>query len=117
MNDTPLDRLASRASSDPYFLGFRLAQYARIHDLDDDALATRLGCGPDALPTVRLCRAPRSDRVGFREDILCVATKFGLNSTALAEAAKFVPATVARTETADPTPSVMIAARDRDEPL
>src|SRR5262249_16673393 len=114
MTDTPLDRLAHRASCDPYFLGFRLAKYAQIHDLEAAAHAAHLECAAEVLPAVRLYRAPRADRAGFREDIVCVATKFGLNPTALAEAAKCVLAAVERPEPAETTPGVVVAARDRE---
>src|SRR5438067_11844962 len=104
MSDSPLGRLARRASADPFFLGFRLAEFARVHELGDPALADRLGCDPTSLPAVRLCRAPRPDPAGFREDVLCVAEAFGLNPRALAEAAKYEPATPLREEPAENVP-------------
>ena len=116
MNDTPLERLARRATADPFFLGFRLAEYARLHQLDDAALAARFGCEPGLLATIRLCAAPRSDPAGFREDVLCVAGKFGLDASALAEASKSGFASI-REDAAPATvgpPALVLAARDRE---
>ncbi|MCE9565536.1 MAG: hypothetical protein K8U57_26235 [Planctomycetes bacterium] len=115
MKTTSLNRLARRASTDPFFLGFRLAEYSRVHELDDAALAGRLGCQVELLPTIRLCRAPRTDPAGFREDVLCVAEKFGLNSRALAEASKFGFVAIRLENTPAEMPGVFLAARDRNE--
>jgi hypothetical protein len=119
MNNTPLERLAQRAATDPFFLGYRLAAYAQLHDLNDAALAARLGCTPELLPTIRLCRAPRMDPLSFREDVLCVAEKFGLNRQKLAEAAKPLFATPQREATPEKmldAAGVLLAARDREDP-
>ncbi len=116
---TPLERLARRTTTDPFFLGFRLAGYARLHQLDDAALAARLGGEVELLAAIRLCRAPRTEPAEFRDDVRCVAEKFGLNPKALAEAAKPGLATTRCDEAAaeeHSTPGVFLAARDRDEP-
>jgi hypothetical protein len=115
MNTTSLERLAGQAAVRPFFLGCRLAEFAAREALDDTALAARLGCDVPALTHIRLCRAPRLESsAAFREDVTCIATKFGLNAAALAEAAKPVPIAVKRDPlTAEPTGAVL-AARDRD---
>jgi hypothetical protein len=117
MTETPLARLARRASAHPFFLGYRLAEYARVHEVDDLAIAARLGCNPELLATVRLCRAPRAGREEFREDVLCIATKFGLHAHALAEIAKYVPATPRLENTLAEPVGLVLAARDREKPL
>jgi len=116
VNDTPLERVARRLSADAFFLGFRLAEYSRVHELDDAALAARLGCEAALLPTIRLCRAPRTDASGFREDVLCVAKRFGLNPRALAEASKHGLATPRHENAPTDSAGVLLAARDWNEP-
>ncbi|MCE9564502.1 MAG: hypothetical protein K8U57_20885 [Planctomycetes bacterium] len=115
MNATPLERIARRTSTDSFFLGFRLAEYRRVYELDDAALAVRLGCEVELLATIRLCRAPRTDPAGFREDVTCVAQKFGLNSRALAEASKYGLATLRHENTPTDSAGVVLAARDRED--
>lgn len=117
MNTFPLDTLAARASSEEFFLGFRLAAFAAREKLDDAALAARLGCEVAALAQVRLCRAPRLDSAAaYRADVTAVAAKFGLNPLALAEAAKAAPAVPARAvaDRVEPAGAVL-AARDRGD--
>jgi hypothetical protein len=117
MTDSPLERLARRACADPFFLGSRLAEFARLHRLDDEALAARLGCSPGLLAGVRLCAAPRPDPTGFREDVLCVAGKFGLDAETLAEAAKpgFASLSGGNGPATADVSGVFLAARDREE--
>ena len=83
MTGSPLERLTRRASAEPSFLGRQLAAFARARGLDDDALAAHLGCPRATLANVRLCGSVRPDR--FRDDVTCVAEKFGLNAWRLAE--------------------------------
>jgi hypothetical protein len=113
MTDTPLDRLATKASADPAFLGFRLAAFAAAEGLDDAGLAARLGCEPAALTAVRLCLAPRPG-ANFREDVLCVAGKFGLDAVALAAAAKYGRVGAVRADAPAEPPGMILAARDRE---
>ncbi len=117
MSAFPRDRLAERASVEPFFLGFRLKAFAAREHLDDAALAARLGCPVTALAQVRLCRAPRLESsAAYREDVTAIATKFGLNPVALAEAAKAAPPeALARAGSTAPAGAVL-AARDRGAP-
>ena len=65
---TDLSPLAHQAANRSAFIASRLAEL----DLDDTALATRLGCTLDDLTHLRLCSKPRPDH--FREDIERIAT-------------------------------------------
>jgi len=114
MTESPLQRLARRASAEPSFLGWQLAAFARVRQLDDESLAAYLGCPVEALANVRLCGAIRSDH--FREDVTCVATKFGLSVAHLAEVAKPLPAEPLRESVETDTHVAMLAARDRSDP-
>jgi hypothetical protein len=81
-----LDALARKVQGDPFFLASPLALYARSEHLDDAGLAAALGCPPVRLSGLRLCRAPRADPAGFREDIAGIAAEFGLDPDRLADA-------------------------------
>ncbi|VTR93589.1 unnamed protein product [Gemmata massiliana] len=116
MSTAPFELLAARASIDPFFLGFRLAEFAARESLNDAALAARLGCDVATLAHVRMCRAPRTESTAvFGEDVTCVATKFGLNVKALAEATKLIPAAIARDATNPEPAGAVLAARDRSD--
>jgi hypothetical protein len=111
MIETQLRRLAARASEDPSFLGWQLAAFARVRGFDDAALADFLGCPVEALANVRLCGPIRPEY--FREDVTCVAAKFGLNPQRLAEASKLLPSEPARGPADVEIAGVLLAARDR----
>ena len=116
MTNVPLDRLAERAATDPFYFGFRLAGFAAAEGLDDKSLAALLGCEVGTLTHLRLCRAPRTDNpAAFREDVTQIASRFSLDAHRLAELAKPIPTTVRREVTFDDAPGVMLAARDRKE--
>jgi hypothetical protein len=78
-----LEALARRVESDPFFLAGLLAEYARSESLDDIGLAAILDCELEALTAIRLCRAPRPDRDGFRQDVDQIAARFGLDADRL----------------------------------
>jgi hypothetical protein len=83
MTGSPLERLTRRASAEPTFLGRQLAAFARLRGFDETALAAHLDCPPAALVNVRLCGAVSPER--FRDDVTCVAEKFGRTAWRLAE--------------------------------
>ena len=113
-------RAARRAAIDPHFLAFALHQFAEDRRMDEDALAAELGATPEALAHARLCRMPRTDPDGFREDVNRIATKFGLNAGVLAQAVRSGQVVIAQRPAADQTlpetAAPLLAARDRDEP-
>jgi len=80
-----LESLARRVASDPFFLAAPLARYALRHGLDDAALAARLGCRPEVLTDLRLCRNPHPEAPRFWQDVERIATHFGLDAARLAE--------------------------------
>lgn len=112
-----LIRTARRASVDPHFLGFALAEYAAEKGMDEQSLAAAIGATPGTLALARLCRMPRTDPAGFREDVGRIAGRFGLSVAALALAARCGHVAIARLELSpDTTESAapLLAARDRD---
>jgi hypothetical protein len=82
----PLDALAARAEGEEFFLAPLLAAYARSEGLDDAGLASALGCPAGELARLRLCRAPRTDPAGFRDDVARIAERFRMEPRRLAEA-------------------------------
>ena len=111
----PLARLADRAAADPHFLAFALAEYAAAEKLDRAGLLAALGTSEDRFPHVQLCRAPRADPDGFREDVDRIAAKFGLNRDVLVTAARHGQAVAAlRPPEGEPSETgFLIAARDK----
>lgn len=67
-------RLARRASAEPGYLGHAIAEYQRIHGLDDLDLAVALGVSADTLNHIRLCGAIRSDPATLDADAEKTAT-------------------------------------------
>ena len=113
----PLKRLAARAASDPSFLASLLAEYARSEGRDDAGLARELGCPEETLTGVRLCRAPRPDPAGFREDVRRVAERFALDADRLMEVVRQAEALRRLREGGSAAAGFLMAARDRpDEP-
>ena len=110
-----LRRAAARAAGRAFFLASALLPYAEIEGLDDAALAEWLGCRPDDLPRLLLCRRPRPEPPAFRADVERIAEAFGLSAPTLAEVVRQADALQALREAG---PSVgrgwLAAARDRE---
>jgi hypothetical protein len=115
---SPLDRMAKRVEGDPFFLAPLLALFARSEGLDDAGLAAAFGRPVEILTDLRLCRAPRLDADGFRQDIAAIAGRFGLDAGVLATVVRrgqvLQAVTVSQQErsTADVGGGSFLAARD-----
>lgn len=114
----PLAELAAKAAGDPFFLGFLLAEYARVERVTDDQLAAHLGCPAGNLSVIRLCRAPRPDPDGFRADVERVADRFGADAGKLAAVIREVEGTIRLRQVGPATAEAgyFLAARDGDPP-
>jgi hypothetical protein len=110
----PLEGLARKAARESFFLSSLLEAFARSEELDDAGLARALGCSVQSLPLLRLCRAPRHGAEEFRNDIDCIAGKFGVDPLRLAEAVKHGRVVQRLLEQAGP--GFLMAARDRETP-
>jgi hypothetical protein len=111
-----LDHLAARVATDPLFLASALAEYARSEGLDDDGLATALGCARADLTRLRLCGTPRSDPEQFRTDVAAIAERFAIDTNTLAAIVRRGQS-LARLRAAQPgavQPGFLLAARDDD---
>jgi hypothetical protein len=109
-----LDILAQRADADPFFLGCSLQQYARSEGLSEKQLMDMLGCSPESLVLVRLCRAPGGDSQQFQKGIQEISAKFNINPQLLAEVVRRGQAIL---ELARPfsVKGMLAAARDGEE--
>ena len=109
----PLAVLARRVETDPYFLGYALAQYAKTEELSDEDLARVLGCDIASLTRLRLCRRPRREPALFRQDVGRIASTFKIDDERLGEAVRRADALDAL-KTALAEHGFLMAARDRD---
>lgn len=110
----PREHLARRVATDPAFLAWALAGYARGEGLDDAGLAAALGCPVPTLTTLRLCRLPAADPPAFRQDIDRIAGRFGVDADVLAEAVRRAQAL--RRLQGGAARGTLLAARDDDRP-
>jgi hypothetical protein len=116
--DEMVIRTARRAAVDPHFLAFALGRYAEEQQMDEPALSAALGATPETLAHARLCKMPRTDPAGLREDVDRIAAKFGLNRGVLTlavrcgQVAAVHMSAVERGVPEDAAP--MLAARDRE---
>ncbi len=114
MADDLLRRAAERAAAHTFFLAAALLPYARAEGLDDAALAARLGCAPERLARLLLCRQPRPAPGAFREDVAQIAAAFGLDAPRLANILRQASALAALGAAHDA--AWLAAARDREVP-
>ena len=106
-----LEHLARRLVDDPFFVACPLTLYANSEGLDDESLASRLGCTEEAFTSMCLCRAPAGEAESFSDDIERIAAKFSVDADLLAEAIRRGQAIYQmkrKTESA----STLLAARD-----
>jgi hypothetical protein len=106
-------RAAERAAARPFFLAAALLPYAQAEGLSRAELAARLGCSPEALPRLLLCRQPHPDPGRFRTDVERLAAAFGLEAERLAATVRLAQALQAL-RAADRATGQLAAARDRE---
>jgi len=111
---TPLDELARRLERDPFFLACPLRVFAASADLEDMQLAAKLGCSPDDLDRLRLCRAPAGEPKEFQREIQLIADHFHLDADALMSAVRMGQALFRMAE--HPGGPTLLAARDHEAP-
>jgi hypothetical protein len=70
---------AARASGRPFYLSSAFAGFQRIRPMNDDELAAYLGCHPDELPALSLCRRPDVDSPEFQSDVRSISRRFDLD--------------------------------------
>lgn len=104
-------RAFERAGADSFFLASALVDYQRAYDLDDHALAARLGCSADGLPRLGLCRRPDPQSSSFGPDVRQIASYAGVQPLRLAQLLREVDASAAL-EHGGESLTRLLAARD-----
>ncbi len=107
--------LARRVQDDPFFLASALKDYAHGEGLDDPQLAALLGCTPETLDLLRLCRRPRPEPPWFRQDVDRIAGRFGVRADKLAQIVRYANALAALRRQPAAERGTLMAARDRDD--
>lgn len=77
-----LAHAAQRSRIEPWTVGRLLSTCNELESISDEELATELGCDPQTLHWLYLCRAPSQER--FAGDIARIAQRFGLDAHRLA---------------------------------
>ena len=114
--DRHLERLARRVGEDEFFLAAPLARVADSQQLDDAALAVRLGCDVETLTHLRLCRNPDPQPPHFWQDVERIAGRFQLDADRLAEVVRLGQALLqAKAQVAKDAPGFLMAAREDEE--
>ncbi len=106
MTKDMLFKMSRLASDDPFYMGWHLARYSKMKGLSISEMGKELGCLPETVTSISLCRAPRSEPPHFRNDIERVANRFQVRADKLVGIIRYVQ--VASDE------SMLLAARDRD---
>lgn len=113
-DDSGLQWLAHRASSDAFFLGNALAEYQAAHGIAARKLAKTLECTPKGVARLALCRWPRDHEAGFRKELECIAEFAGCNAQRLVQVLREVEAIASlRGEGIEDSRGLLMAARDR----
>jgi hypothetical protein len=110
-----LNALARRVEGDGFFLASALADYARGERLGEGELAAVLGCPPEVLTPLRLCRRPHGDASRFRRDVDRIAAQFGIAPEVLAQVLRRSDAITALGAGAESGLGTLMAARDRTD--
>ena len=97
-------KMVSLASGDSFYLGWHLVRYAEMKGMSMSEVGMELGCLPEAVDSISLCRAPRVEP-HFREDIEAVADRFQARADKLARIVRYVRVSSHN--------GVLLAARDR----
>lgn len=112
-----LKKAARLAGKDPYYLGGILETYQRREGLNLEDLARYLGCVPDLLPRLALCRRPDASALRFRAEVETIAERFGLKAENLAQVVRAADAFRQLSPGMGAfVPGQLMAARDRESP-
>jgi hypothetical protein len=108
----PLENLALRLETDPFFLACPLSLFAKSAGLQVPQLAQNLGCSVETLVLVRLCRSPREEPGQFQKDIARIASKYQIDAGVLTDAVRRGQALWHLRQTQAGGVSTLLAARD-----
>lgn len=105
MTNDMLLKTSRLASNDPFYLGWHLARYSEMRGMSITELGIELGCLPETVNSISLCRAPRPVPPHFRSDIERVADRFQVRADRLMRIVRYVQV--------ESDESILLAARDR----
>lgn len=106
MTKEMLLKMSRLASDDPFYMGWHLARYSEMKGLGIEKMGKELGCLPETVNSISLCRAPRPDPPHFQYDIERVADRFQVRADKQMRIVRYVQ--IASDE------SMLLAARDID---
>lgn len=111
-----LRRAVERTRKTPFFMGWALAVYEKLHNLEKRQIAERLQCAPEALDRLALCRRPLDTEPEFQAHLRRIADFVSCDADRLVQVLREVAAFASLRETTDaPENSFLLAARDRKE--
>jgi hypothetical protein len=105
MTNDMLLKISLLASEDPFYLGWHLVRYSEMRKMKLTEVGRELGCLPEMLNSISLCRAPRLEPPHFRSDIERVADRFQVRADSLMRIVRYV-----QVESGE---SMLLAARER----
>jgi hypothetical protein len=108
-----LDRLVQLAQERPTLLAGPLQLYKEQEGLDDQQLAAVLGCEPEAIPRLALCKRPRP-APHFREDVERIASFIHADMLQLAMLMRALESREALSHRPGTARLALLAARDHD---
>ena len=109
-----LKRLVQLAQARPNLLAGPLALYKEQEGLDDQQVATMLGCEPEALLQLALCEWPRP-APHFREDVERIANYIHADMIQLAMLIRAAESREALHQPSSAIPPALLAARDNED--
>ncbi|GIV59244.1 MAG: hypothetical protein KatS3mg043_0333 [Rhodothermaceae bacterium] len=110
-----LAHTVARAAHRQRFLAHVFARYLTIEEIDEGALAERLGCSEFGYYRLALCRTPATDQA-FAEQIRQIAAFSGASPIVLAQIIRRVQAVESLQEAASNTDrATLLAARERED--
>jgi hypothetical protein len=110
---------AKRAAEEDCLLGYDLREYRELHEATEADLASVLGCSPEALVCLALCRRPDPAAQSFRADVEQIALHCGAKAQKLAALLREVDSLRTIRQLPLPAPvtfaqsGLLAAARDR----
>ena len=111
-----LQKFVEKANADRFFVGWSLAQYRTLHDLDEQGLAQFLECDIEYINRLSLCRQPDDQGDQFQEQVRRIAGFGACSSDRLVRLMREVATFSALQEdTRERQGSMLMAARDRKE--
>jgi len=110
---------AQRAADEDFLLGYALREYRELHEATEEDVAHVLGCSPEALVCLSLCRRPDPSAQSFRSDVEQIALHCRVDAQKLAALLREIDSLRTIRQLPAPGPAtvaawgVLAAARDR----